>query len=89
MKFGLTFAAADDLEKLRQFIERENPRAAAETVATLLRAARELVKFPGRGRAGRLPGTRELILSPYIIIYTVDAGDLIVVRVLHGARKWP
>lgn len=46
---------------------------------------------PGRGRVGRMVGTRELVLpgTPFIVIYTVDATTVSVLRMLHGAMKWP
>ena len=50
-----------------------------------------LPTWPHRGRPGRWPGTRELIIpgTPYIVPYRVK-GDLVeILRILHGARRWP
>lgn len=46
---------------------------------------------PRRGRAGRIVGTRELVLAgtAYLMIYRVSAGAIEVLRVLHGAQRWP
>jgi plasmid stabilization system protein ParE len=34
-------------------------------------------------------GTRELIVSPYLIVYKM-AGEVIhFARILHGAQRWP
>ncbi len=43
------------------------------------------------GRAGRVPGTRELVISgtPYIVPYRVRGGAVEVLRVFHAARRWP
>jgi plasmid stabilization system protein ParE len=43
------------------------------------------------GRAGRVDGTRELIISdsPYIAVYRVLEDELEVLDVLHAARRWP
>ncbi len=43
------------------------------------------------GRAGRVPGTRELLIpgTPYIIPYRVRAGAVEILRVFHAARRWP
>jgi toxin ParE1/3/4 len=43
------------------------------------------------GRIGRVPGTRELIVggTPWIIVYRVRADAVEIIRVLHGAQKWP
>jgi toxin ParE1/3/4 len=34
-------------------------------------------------------GTRELVVEPYVIAYRVKRGVLQILRVLHGARRWP
>jgi toxin ParE1/3/4 len=47
--------------------------------------------FPHRGRPGKKENTRELVLSPlpYIVVYRI-AGDAVnILRILHGAQKWP
>ena len=46
---------------------------------------------PDAGRAGRVPGTRELIIggTPFILPYRVKDDTLQVLRVLHSSRKWP
>ncbi|MDQ7827232.1 MAG: type II toxin-antitoxin system RelE/ParE family toxin [Candidatus Eremiobacteraeota bacterium] len=43
------------------------------------------------GRPGRVPGTRELVVpgTKYIVAYRVRHRSLQILRVLHGARKWP
>ena len=59
-------------------------RALYEAPATLL-------TFPNRGRLGKKEGTRELVMSPLpcIVVYTVSADAVYVVRILHGAQQWP
>ena len=50
-----------------------------------------LAKYPSIGRAGRVLGTRELVVGdpPYIIAYRVRDQDLEILRVLHTSRAWP
>ncbi len=50
-----------------------------------------LLTFPYRGRAGKKEGTRELVLSslPYIVVYQITGEVIHIVRILHGAQKWP
>jgi plasmid stabilization system protein ParE len=45
----------------------------------------------GIGRPGALPGTRELIAAPYLIVYRVDepANEIVVLGIVHGARQRP
>jgi toxin ParE1/3/4 len=54
-------------------------------------AASQLAEYPLVGRAGRVPGTRELLVlgTPYLLAYRVKADAIEILRVLHGARRWP
>jgi toxin ParE1/3/4 len=83
--------AADDLERITNYLFEETPQHAPELVRAIYDAPKALLSFPYRGRPGKKEGTRELVLSPlpYIVVYRV-AGDAIhIVRLLHGAQKWP
>jgi addiction module RelE/StbE family toxin len=91
MELRWTEGAAADLEHIANYLFEHAPRRAAELVREIYDAPSALLRFPYRGRPGRKTGTRELVLSqlPYIVVYQV-AGDIIhVVRILHGAQKWP
>ncbi len=50
-----------------------------------------LAQHPLMGREGRLAGTRELVIvgSPFIAVYRVKKTRIEILRVLHGARRWP
>jgi addiction module RelE/StbE family toxin len=67
------------------------PERAAELVRGIYNAPAALLTFPLRGRAGKKEGTRELVLSslPYIVVYQVTGEVIHIVRILHGAQKWP
>jgi toxin ParE1/3/4 len=43
------------------------------------------------GRPGRVPGTRELVIAktPFVVPYRFQGETLQILRVLHGARRWP
>jgi toxin ParE1/3/4 len=43
------------------------------------------------GRQGRCAGTRELVIArtPYIVAYRIERLAVVVLRVLHGAQRWP
>lgn len=58
---------------------------------TVYNAPSDLLIFPNRGRVGKKEGTSELVLSPlpYIVVYQVRDDVIFVVRILHGAQKWP
>ncbi len=81
-----------DLEEVEAYVAaRDNPAAAAETVLGIARAVSLLQEQPGIGRAGRVPGTRELVIpdSPYIVPYRVKDNIVQVLRVYHASRRWP
>jgi toxin ParE1/3/4 len=85
-------AEADLADLFNDLLER-NPRAALRVHSAINDQVRLLAEHPALGRPGRVPGTRELVITrtPYIVAYTADAriGAVIVLRVLHGARLWP
>jgi toxin ParE1/3/4 len=83
--------AIRDMRALRSFIAEHDPLAAAGTAAKILEAVEMLREFPGMGRAGRKPHTRELVVqgTPYVVPYMVGEGRIEIIAVIHGARKWP
>jgi toxin ParE1/3/4 len=54
-------------------------------------AANSLDVMPSRGRVGRIPGTRELVVPglPYIVLYEVADMAVQILHIYHGARNWP
>lgn len=83
--------ARQDLVRVRAYISRENPKAAAKVAKRILEAVARLPDNPAIGRPGRIIGTRELILTgaPYLLPYTVAGEEIVILRVLHGAQQWP
>jgi toxin ParE1/3/4 len=57
----------------------------------LLLAETQLPRMPESGRLGRVPGTRELVVtgSPYFLPYRIVGDTIQILRVMHGARRWP
>jgi toxin ParE1/3/4 len=80
-----------NLDREAAYIARDNPKAAAEFVLHLRDKASMLGEQPNLGRPGRVPGTREFVVThfPYILPYRVRNGAVEILRVLHTARKWP
>jgi toxin ParE1/3/4 len=83
--------AGSDLDSIEEYIGRDNPEAALQTLAEIVRHGEMLVEHPGIGRPGRVEGTRELVIAglPYIVVYLHRGDTVTVLRVLHGAMKWP
>ena len=91
MQTLLADPAVNDLDAIEAHVAKDNPHAAIDTVLRVLEAIAGLAEHPNIGRPGRVSGTRELVVSstPYIAIYRVRANTVWVLRVLHGARRWP
>lgn len=92
MRLRWTRLAECDLDEIADYIEGENPAAAARVVLEIIDQVEKLLpEHPAIGRPGRVPGTRELVIRglPYIVPYRVRYNDLELLRVLHTARRWP
>ena len=83
--------ARQDLERLRSYIAVDDRDAAMRMGERIVRAAELLEAFPYLGRAGRVANTRELVVphTPYLLIYRLHQRNLQILRVLHGAQRWP
>ena len=91
MKIKWVLLALNDLDEAGEFIARDNPKAAGRVLKRIWDAVQMLADQPHAGRAGRVPGTRELVIAgtPFIIPYRVVENTIQILRVLHGKRKWP
>jgi toxin ParE1/3/4 len=83
--------ALKNLDDEAEYIARDNPQAAARIVERIATSVDRLATHPASGRPGRVPGTRELVISatPYIVPYRVRDETVEILRVFHAARKWP
>ena len=84
--------AIDDLRSLQAFIAKDNPVAARNIALTIVEAIEtNLPGNPQIGRPGRVNGTRELVISqtPYVVPYRIKVDTIQILRVYHGARRWP
>lgn len=85
-----TDEARQDLAAIVAYIASDNPDAALALLDLIENRADRLPDMPLAHRRGRLPGTREMVLHPnYILIYSLTAEGITILRVLHSARNWP
>src|SRR5947209_2126007 len=90
MQVRWSLPASDDLERICERIERENPDAARHVTQAIFNGCEGLQKFPYLGRLSvRLPGRRELVFPPlpYIAVYRVTAKPVEIVHIFHGAQN--
>lgn len=85
----LTDAAAE-LAQIVKNIQAINPTAADTVDIRICSAVSYLSTLPEAGRAGRVPGTRELVVIdyPYIVIYRILAAEMQILAVRHTSRLW-
>lgn len=83
-------AARADLLAIVDYISDDNPEAAQRLKDDLEAKVARLPQHPELYRAGRVPGTREMVVrSSYVVVYAADARAVTILRVLHGAQQWP
>lgn len=81
--------AEADRDRIIDFIGAENPFAARQILAAMIDKIDSLAEFSHRGRAGLVPGTRELVaLHPFVIVYDVNEETRIIriLRIWHTAQ---
>ena len=90
MRVRWTRDAADDLERIGDYIAETNADTARRIARTIVDGVGSLHTFPNRGRPGRVEGTREFVFTPlpFVAVYEVK-DEVQVLRILHGAQQWP
>lgn len=82
--------ALADRETILSYIAQDNPTAAIALDDAFEAKAEKAAERPTLYRPGRVEGTREIVVRPtYVMVYRLDAGAIIVLRVLHAAQRWP
>jgi toxin ParE1/3/4 len=92
MKVVWTRKASRHLRAAYDFWARESSNAGAGTMLDrIFRAIELLERFPEAGRQGRVPGTRELVITPtpFLVAYRIRRDKIEILSLLHGGRKWP
>jgi len=91
VKIVWTEPARQDLQEIFEYITEENPKAARTLLAEIKARVGVLIDQPLLGRAGRIDGTRELVLTgtQYILPYRVQGQQIQMLAVFHSARQWP
>ncbi len=102
MKIRWSPEAADDLQRICERIEIDNPEAASRVAGAMYEGCDRLKEFPRVGLTSRrMPGWRELaLLLPYIVVYlvteevveitrTMGAGLAVSLRATSAPQKIP
>ena len=92
MRIKWTLAAEKDLDSIHDYISQENPAAAVNVVLHIMQLVEDILPHnTGIGRAGRVFGTKEYVITkyPYVVPYRILNNEIEIVRVIHTSMKWP
>ena len=83
-----TKTALRSVDEIAGYIAKDNLTRANSFELELPAAVTKLLARSGMGRAGRVPGTRVLVLHQNVIaIYRVRGDDVEILRLHHAARN--
>lgn len=83
--------AEDDLAAVARYGEAQGYADSEQYVSDLIDRICLLESQPLAGHVGRVDGTRELGVVPFIAVYVADSATntITVLRVLHGGQAFP
>ena len=84
--------ALRDMDPIRTYIAEDSPRVAELVVGRIVRAVERLEAFPESGRKvpeRNDPEIREVIESPYRIVYRMRVGAVEIATVFRASRLFP
>lgn len=85
MKLTFSESSIADLERLREFIAKNNPEAAERMSLRLRQLIGNLILHPDMGRpVPELPNVRELVAGNYVVRYMPEEDTVVILRVWHG-----
>lgn len=82
--------AEEDLLCILEFIGEDDPDAALALGQMIREKVEGLRVRPRLYRAGRVSGTREMVVHHnYIVVYSIDADVVEILNVKHARQEWP
>lgn len=83
-------SARADLLAIIDYVSDDSPDAAQRLKDEIEEKASRLPEHPKLYKAGRVSGTREMVVrTNYVVVYTENADEVFILRILHVARQWP
>lgn len=91
MRLRFTPEAERDLEEIADFIAQDNPRRALSFIGELRKHCGEIASAPlsCRARPELDAGLRSSAHGKHVIFVKLVAEEVLIVRILHGARDLP
>ena len=92
MRIRWTKPAANDLTHIADYTKEHFGSSQAHVaVLAIYEAAKSLEAHPHRGRPGRKAKNREMVVPglPFVMAYRIRGDTIEIIRILHGAQRWP
>ena len=91
MQLLITPLAAQDLEEIGDYIAQDNPHRARSFVSELRAHCKKICLNPAgyRRRPELSDDLRSCVHGKYVIFFESTAEQVIIIRILHGARDIP
>lgn len=89
MKVGFSPLSRDDLMTIADYIALDNPRRALDYIKEIEARCLRLGTAPRSGvmREDLVQDMRSVPFGAYLIFYSIQAGEVRIERILHGARN--
>jgi toxin ParE1/3/4 len=91
MRYRISRRAEADIEAICDYIAQDNPDAAERVDERIHDAIKLLAKLPGMGHTRPDVSDKRYrfwAVGNYVIAYRLEGKELLVVRVVHGARDF-
>ena len=91
MKYCISRKADTDIERICDYLGADNPDAADRLDQEIHRAIQLIAKFPGMGHSRPDVKDKRYLFKAVgncVIAYRLEKKELVVVRVVHGARDF-
>jgi toxin ParE1/3/4 len=89
MKVRYTPRSLANIDRIFEYIARENPAAASRVMARFEDLIGQIADIPEMAADSGMPGIRKLVVAPYpyLIFYEVGSDEVIIHHVRHAARR--
>lgn len=79
--------AASWLKTEIAYVADRNPAAARKIVERIRQARRNLAEYPRIGPPGLIPGTRRVVVSPYVLTVQQNSGVVEIAAIRHARQS--
>ena len=91
MNVRYTANALANIDEILSYVSRDNPKVAASILARVEQVAAHIADFPRAAYETDALGVRVIPLGrfPYLLFYTVERNEVVILHVRHAARQRP